>query len=109
MQFQIAQESRHQRLGQPRLISHLECHNPAEIGRRKSDDVREISVEGKQNRVQFLCFGNDEGILGFNGKIVSEPTYFMTGILKGFDNGIGNTVIREEPQTSTSNSLNARA
>jgi len=40
------------------MVQDLECNDAFEPGRRISNDVSEIAVERKQDRVEFLGFGN---------------------------------------------------
>ena len=69
-----------------------------EAGRRISNDVGEVAVEGKQDGVKLLGLRDDGGIRRLNGQVILDPQNLMRCVLERVDDEVRDAVVREEAE-----------
>ena len=63
--------------GNLRVVQNLESDDAFESSRGIIDDVGEITIERKQDRLEFLGLGNDCGIGRLRGQVILKAQNLM--------------------------------
>ena len=66
------------------------------VGHRISNDVGEVTVEGKQDGVKLLGLRDHDGIRRLNGQVILDPQNLMPCVCEGVDDEVRDAVVREE-------------
>jgi hypothetical protein len=75
-----------------RMIAHFQSDYSLVLRRRISDDVREVAVQGEQNRVLALSLGDYHGVRRVPGNEIPKPQYLVAKVFERADNRVGNAM-----------------